>query len=82
MPLERDGPNGPAEKALLQLTGWLPTSCARRRIPQGIVGPSGLRSVAAGLEAAYAADIDIRVKGQALPRSAATLEATEFSEAV
>lgn len=82
MPLEWDGPNGPAEKALLHLTGWLPPSCARRRIPQGIVVPSGLRNVAVGLEAAYAADIDIRVKDQALRRSAATLEATEFSEAV
>lgn len=41
-----------------------------------------MRNVSAGLEAAYAADIDIRVKDQALPRSAATLDATEFSEAV
>ena len=82
MALERDGPNGPGEKALLQLTGWLPPGCARRRIPQGILGPSGLRNVTAGLEAAYSAEIDIRVKDQALPRSAATPEATEFSEAV
>ena len=64
----------------LWLTGWLPPSYARRRIPLRIVGPSGLRNVTAGLEAAYAADIDIRVKDEGLPRSAATFEATEFSE--
>ena len=64
----------------LWLTGWLPPNYARRRAPLRIWGPSGLREITAGLEAAYATDINIRVKDEGLPRSAATFDATEFAK--
>lgn len=64
----------------LWLTGWLPPNYARRQSPLGIWGPSGLGKITAGLEQAYAADINIRVKDEGLPRSAARFDVTEFSK--
>lgn len=64
----------------LWLTGWLPPNYARRRTPLRIWGPSGLRKITDGLQSAYSTDIDIRVRDEGLPRSAATFDATEFSE--
>ena len=64
----------------LWLTGWLPPNYARRQSPLRIWGPSGLGKITAGLEQAYAADINIRAKDEGLPRSAARFDVTEFSK--
>ncbi len=64
----------------LWLIGWLPPSYGRRPVPLRIVGPTGIGKITAGLEQAYALDIDIRVKDEALPRSAAKFDIKEFDD--
>ncbi len=64
----------------LWLVGWLPPNYGRRREPLRIWGPVGMGRITAGLEQAYQADINIRVKDEALPREAASFDVTEFGE--
>jgi ribonuclease Z len=64
----------------LWLIGWLPPNYGRRQVPLRIWGPSGLSKITAGMEEAYSTDIAIRVKDEALPRSAATFDVNEYSE--
>ena len=64
----------------LWLIGWLPPNYGRRRVPLRIWGPKGLGKITAGMEQAYATDIAIRVKDEALPRSAAKFDVNEYSE--
>jgi len=65
----------------LWLIGWLPPNYGRRQVPLRIWGPEGLGKITAGMEQAYATDIAIRVKDEALPRSAAKFDVNEYSEA-
>ena len=65
----------------LWLIGWLPPNYGRRQVPLRIWGPEGLAKITAGMEQAYATDIAIRVKDEALPRSAAKFDVNEYSEA-
>ena len=64
----------------LWLIGWLPPNYGRRQVPLRIWGPNGLGKITAGLEQAYATDIAIRVKDEALPRSAARFDVNEYSK--
>ena len=64
----------------LWLIGWLPPNYGRRQVPLSIWGPSGLSKITAGMEQAYSTDIAIRVKDEALPRSAATFDVNEYAE--
>ena len=65
----------------LWLIGWLPPNYGRRQVPLRIWGPEGLGKITAGMEQTYATDIAIRVKDEALPRSAAKFDVNEYSEA-
>lgn len=64
----------------LWLIGWLPPNYGRRQTPLRIWGPLGLSKITAGMEEAYSTDIAIRVKDEALPRSAATFDVNEYAE--
>ncbi len=64
----------------LWLIGWLPPNYGRRQTPLRIWGPSGLGRITAGMEQAYATDIDIRVNDEGLSRAAARFDVTEFGE--
>ena len=65
----------------LWLIGWLPPNYGRRQVPLRIWGPEGLGKITAGMEQAYATDIAIRIKDEALPRSAAKFDVHEYSKA-
>ena len=64
----------------LWLIGWLPPNYGRRQTPLRIWGPLGLSKITAGMEEAYSPDIAIRVKDEALPRSAAKFDVNEYTE--
>ena len=64
----------------LWLIGWLPPNYGRRQTPLRIWGPLGLSKITAGMEEAYSTDIAIRVKDEALPRSAAKFDVNEYTE--
>ena len=64
----------------LWLIGWLPPNYGRRQTPLRIWGPLGLSKITAGMEEAYSTDIAIRVKDEALPRSAAKFDVNEYAE--
>ncbi len=64
----------------LWLIGWLPPNYGRRQTPLRIWGPLGLSKITAGMEETYSTDIAIRVKDEALPRSAAKFDVNEYTE--
>lgn len=67
----------------LWLTGWLGAPWARRRGKAfAITGPKGTKSLMAGLEAAYAWDIDTRTKDQKFPKLPISVAATDMKEGV
>lgn len=66
----------------LWLTGWLPTAYAQRVTPFRVWGPEGTKGLMAGLEQAYAWDIQARIADQKLPQAGVAIEATEIREGV
>jgi len=61
------------------LTGWLaPVWAGARKTPFRVIGPTGTGRLMSGLEQAYAADIEIRVIDERLPRSGIAVEVEEF----
>ncbi len=62
----------------LWLIGWLPPAYGQREQPLRIWGPAGLSDITSGLEAAYARDIQIRIRDEQLPAAAARFDVTEF----
>jgi ribonuclease Z len=60
------------------LTGWLTSFYARRTTPLRVVGPVGARSLMAGLQEAYAADIKIRIEDEKLPPQGVAVAVEEF----
>ena len=61
----------------LWLTGWLVSSRAK---PLELWGPAGTRKMAAGLQTAYAFDLDIRVRDDKVPAEGGRLEAHDITE--
>ncbi len=64
------------------LTGWLPTVYGERKTPFRIWGPDGTKGMMAGLEQAYAWDIQARIADQDMPKEGVAVEAVEFREGV
>lgn len=62
----------------LWLTGWLPP-LGGRATPFRVIGPTGMRDMARGLELAYAADVRMRLAEEGLPAAGARIQATEFA---
>jgi ribonuclease Z len=62
----------------LWLTGWLPPVWASRKTPFRVIGPTGAAKLMSKLEEAYAADIDIRLVDEKLPREGITPIVEEF----
>ena len=62
----------------LWLTGWLPP-LGGRATPFRVVGPTGVRAMARGLEAAYAEDVRIRLAEERLPAAGIAMRAAEFA---
>jgi len=62
----------------LWATGWLPSQYGQRRSPLRLVGPTGTREIAAGIEQTYARDVAIRSVDQHLPLEGAAFDVDEF----
>ncbi|HEY0997699.1 MAG TPA: MBL fold metallo-hydrolase [Gemmatimonadaceae bacterium] len=62
----------------LWLTGWLPPF-GGRAVPLRVIGPVGMKELARGLEAAFAADVRIRSAEERLPAEGIVLQASEFA---
>jgi ribonuclease Z len=60
------------------LTGWLESYFGTRQTPFRIIGPLGTRRLIAGLEAAYADDIAIRVADEKLPPAGIATAVEEY----
>jgi ribonuclease Z len=60
------------------LTGWLESYFGTRQMPFRIIGPLGTRRLIAGLEAAYADDIAIRVADEKLPLAGIATAVEEY----
>ena len=61
------------------LTGWLQSHFAGRRSPFRVIGPTGAKMLMAHLEAAYAADIAIRIADEKLPPEGVAIAVEEFA---
>lgn len=59
------------------LTGWLPPS-GGRSTPLRVIGPTGTKELARGLEIAFAGDIRMRVAEERLPESGIAMQVSEF----
>src|SRR5262249_20631029 len=66
----------------LWLTGWLPTPYAQRQTPFRVWGPQGTKGLMAGLEQAYAWDIQARIADQDLKKAGVATEVVEIREGV
>jgi ribonuclease Z len=64
----------------LWLTGWLGSGFGGRTSPFRVIGPTGARILMAGLEQAYAADIEIRIADEKLPPEGVRVEVEEFTQ--
>jgi ribonuclease Z len=64
----------------LWLTGWLSSYFGNRRRPFDVIGPVGTARLMQHLEAAYARDIEIRVKDEQLARAHIAITVKEFTE--
>lgn len=64
----------------LWLTGWLSSYFGNRRRPFNVIGPVGTARLMHHLEAAYAQDIEIRIKDEHLAREHIAITVKEFSE--
>jgi len=64
----------------LWLTGWLGSHFARRRTPFHVIGPTGAKSLMAGLEMAYRRDIEIRIADEQLPPQGVAVLVDEFHQ--
>jgi ribonuclease Z len=62
------------------LTGWLPPAYGQRKRPFRVIGPVGAKALMAGLEQAYAADINIREADEKLPPEGIAVEVQEFDK--
>jgi ribonuclease Z len=63
----------------LWLSGWLASGFGGRTTPFRVIGPAGARTLMAGLEQAYAADIRIRLADEKLPPDGVRVEVEEFT---
>jgi ribonuclease Z len=64
----------------LWLTGWLSSYFGNRRRSFNVIGPVGTARLMHHLEAAYAQDIEIRVKDEQLAREHIAITVKEFTE--
>lgn len=64
----------------LWLTGWLSSYFGNRRRPFNVIGPVGTARLMHHLEAAYAQDIEIRIKDEHLAREHIAITVKEFTE--
>jgi ribonuclease Z len=64
----------------LLLTGWLPPAWGHRTQPMHVIGPTGVKTLMAGLTSAYAADIRGREQQQHLPSEGVAASVEEFAE--
>jgi ribonuclease Z len=62
----------------LWLTGWLAPVWGRRSSPFRVIGPAGARRLMAGLEEAYALDIQIRREDEKTPPDGVRTDVSEF----
>jgi ribonuclease Z len=62
------------------LTGWLPPAFGQRRGAFNVIGPTGAKTLMAGLEQAYAADITIREADEKLAPEAVAVHVEEFDK--
>jgi ribonuclease Z len=62
------------------LTGWLPPAFGQRKSPMHVIGPTGAKALIAGLQQAYAADLEIREADEKLPPQGVEIEVQEFAE--
>lgn len=63
----------------LWLTGWLAGPWAGRSKPLHLIGPTGVKALAAGLRQSYADDIRIRIADEHYPPEGVVLETQEFT---
>src|SRR6476661_5924960 len=63
----------------LWLTGWLSSHFAARKGPFHVIGPVGTSTMMRHLEAAYAADIEIRIEDEKLARENVAITVEEFA---
>ena len=64
------------------LTGWLPGAFAQRNTPFRVWGPEGTKGLMAGLEQAYAWDIQARIADTNLPKEGIASAVIEIFEGV
>jgi ribonuclease Z len=64
----------------LWLTGWLSSYFGNRQRPFNVIGPVGTARLMHHLEAAYAQDIEIRIKDEHLAREHIAITVKEFTE--
>lgn len=64
----------------LWMTGWIPPPFGRRSEPMEVWGPTGITSMLAHLEKAYALNTSIRIPDELLPPEGIKLVAHEFDE--
>jgi ribonuclease Z len=64
----------------LWLTGWLSSYFGNRQRPFNVIGPVGTARLMRHLEAAYAQDIEIRIKDEHLAREHIAITVKEFTE--
>jgi ribonuclease Z len=62
------------------LTGWLPPAFGQRGGAFNVIGPTGAKTLMAGLEQAYAADINIREADEKLAPEAVAVHVEEFDK--
>jgi ribonuclease Z len=72
-----DHVNGLAD---LWMTGWLAPVYANRKGPLGITGPTGLKTLTDGLEAAFINNTKVRIADEKLSPEAIRFAVTEFAE--
>ena len=64
------------------LMGWLPGAYGQRTAPLRVWGPQGTKGMMAGLEQAYAWDIQARIADQNLPKAGIAVETSEVQEGI